>query len=55
MSYYEHLISLPKEFKEITLNYLTHEKNQFVDALATLAVMTKLNLEMEVRPLQVTV
>ena len=48
MTYYEHLINLAKEFEEITFNYLTRNKNQFVNALAILAAMTKLDLEVEV-------
>ena len=55
MSYYEHLISLTKESEEITFDYLTRDKNHFANALATLAIMTKLDLEVEVRPLQVAV
>ena len=55
LSYYEHLVGLTKEFEEISFSYLARDKNQYADALATLAVMTKLDLEVEVRPLQVAV
>ncbi|XP_057990614.1 uncharacterized protein LOC131172992 [Hevea brasiliensis] len=40
--YQKYLLELIKEFKEISFTHLSWDKNQFADALATLAVMTQM-------------
>ncbi|XP_057985312.1 uncharacterized protein LOC131170272 [Hevea brasiliensis] len=40
--YQKYLLKLIKEFEEISFTHLNRDKNQFVDALATLAVMTQM-------------
>ncbi|XP_057998677.1 uncharacterized protein LOC131177635 [Hevea brasiliensis] len=42
ISYQKYLFELIKEFEEISFTHFTHDKNQFTDALATLAVMTQM-------------
>ncbi len=37
--YQKYLLKLIKKFEEISFTHLSQDKNQFVDALATLAVM----------------
>ena len=51
--YQKYLMQLIKEFEKITFTHLTRDKNQFADALATLAVMTKLKVHVGVQPIQV--
>ncbi|KAJ9168892.1 hypothetical protein P3X46_020371 [Hevea brasiliensis] len=38
----KYLLELIKEFEEISFTHLSQDKNQFADALATLAVMTQM-------------
>ncbi|XP_019432700.1 PREDICTED: uncharacterized protein LOC109339673 [Lupinus angustifolius] len=52
--YHKYLSSLAKKFEEICFSHVTRDKNQFADALATLTVMTKLEVHANVRPIQVT-
>ncbi|XP_021678817.2 uncharacterized protein LOC110663721 [Hevea brasiliensis] len=40
--YQKYLIKLLKKFDEITFTHLSHDKNQFADALAILAVMARI-------------
>ncbi|XP_058003930.1 uncharacterized protein LOC131180600 [Hevea brasiliensis] len=40
--YQKYLLELIKEFKEISFTHLSRDKNQFADALATLAIMTQM-------------
>ncbi|XP_057996482.1 uncharacterized protein LOC110636279 [Hevea brasiliensis] len=40
--YQKYLLELIKEFEEISFTHLSHDKNQFTDALATLTVMTQM-------------
>ncbi|XP_019416411.1 PREDICTED: uncharacterized protein LOC109327701 [Lupinus angustifolius] len=51
--YQKYLSSLAEKFKEICFSHVTRNKNQFADALATLAVMTKLEVHASVCPIQV--
>ncbi|CAL0301300.1 unnamed protein product [Lupinus luteus] len=51
--YQKYLSSLAKKFEEVCFSHVTRDKNQFADALATLAVMTKLEVHANVRPIQV--
>ncbi|XP_019418570.1 PREDICTED: uncharacterized protein LOC109329357 [Lupinus angustifolius] len=52
--YQKYLSSLAEKFEEICFSHVTRDKNQFADALATLAVMTKLEVHASVRPIRVT-
>ncbi|KAJ9159361.1 hypothetical protein P3X46_024870 [Hevea brasiliensis] len=40
--YQKYLLALIKRFEEISFTHLSHDKNQFADALATLAVMAQM-------------
>jgi len=40
--YQKYLLGLIKEFEEISFTHLSHGKNQFANALTTLAVMTQM-------------
>ncbi|XP_057997173.1 uncharacterized protein LOC110668448 [Hevea brasiliensis] len=40
--YQKYLLELIKKFKEISFTHLGHDKNQFADALAILAIMTQM-------------
>ncbi|XP_019418512.1 PREDICTED: uncharacterized protein LOC109329288 [Lupinus angustifolius] len=52
--YQKYLSSLAEKFEEIFFSHVTRDKNQFADALATLAVRTKLEVHASVLPIQVT-
>ncbi|XP_019427152.1 PREDICTED: uncharacterized protein LOC109335473 [Lupinus angustifolius] len=51
--YQKYLSFLAKKFEEICFSHVTRDKNQFANALATLAVMTKLEVHANVRPVRV--
>lgn len=51
MPYQAFLEALTKEFLEIEFNYLSRNKNQFADALATLASMVDIPERENVKPL----
>jgi len=51
LPYHAYLEALTKEFSEIEFNYLLRNKNQFADALATLASMVEIPEGGNVRPL----
>ncbi|KAK5770455.1 hypothetical protein PVK06_046605 [Gossypium arboreum] len=55
INYRKIVLGLLKEFDDITFNYLPRDKNQMADALATLALMIKVNKEEEMRPIQMSV
>ncbi|KAJ9173965.1 hypothetical protein P3X46_017047 [Hevea brasiliensis] len=42
ITYQKYLLELIKKFKEISFTHLSRDKNQFADALATLAVMAQM-------------
>jgi hypothetical protein len=54
-SYQKYLSKLVKEFDEIKFIRMGREKNQFVDALTTLASMTIINYENMVQPISIEV
>ena len=43
-TYQDYLLKLANEFKEIKFNHINRDKNQFANALATLALMTHINI-----------
>ena len=53
--YQKYLTRLIEQFEDVSFTHLTRDKNQFADALATLAVMTKLEIHTDVKPIQVMV
>ena len=53
--YQKHLTQLMTRFEEVSFSHLTRDKNQFADALATLAAMFKLNINVEVQPIHIEV
>ena len=54
-SYQEYLSTLAKEFEEIKITHLGREGNHVADALATLAVMTTIDLEYKVQPVHIDI
>jgi len=53
MSYQKYLSKLAKEFNEIKFTHIKSDKNQFVDALATLAFIAKIDYENRVQPISI--
>jgi len=53
--YQEYLSKLAKEFNEIKFTYMGRDKNQFVDALVTLASMAKINYGNRVKHISIEV
>jgi ribonuclease HI len=53
--YQEYLSKLVKEFDEIKFTHMGRDKNQFVNALTTLASMTKIDYRNKVQPISVEV
>jgi len=53
--YQEYLSKLAKEFDEIKFTHMGRDKNQFADALATLASMTKIDYRNRVQPIIIKV
>ena len=53
MSYQKYLSKLTKEFNEIKFTHIKSDKNQFVDALATLVFMAKIDYENRVQPISI--
>ena len=51
--YQKYLTQLIAKFEEVTFSHMSREKNQFADALATLAAMSKLDICTEVQPIQI--
>ncbi|XP_021665127.1 uncharacterized protein LOC110653683 [Hevea brasiliensis] len=45
--YQKYLLEMIKKFEEISFTHMGHDKNQFVDALATLAVATQMEEDQE--------
>jgi hypothetical protein len=54
-SYQEYFSELAKEFNEIKFTHIGRDKNQFVDALATLAFMVKIDCRNIVQPISIKV
>jgi len=53
--YQEYLSKLAKEFDKIKFTHIEREKNQFADALAILASMTKIDYGNRVQPISIEV
>ena len=53
--YQEYLSKLAEEFEEIEFTHLGREGNQFVDALATLASMARVDLGQNLQPIHVDI
>ncbi|KAK5819862.1 hypothetical protein PVK06_024891 [Gossypium arboreum] len=53
--YQKVVLELLEEFDNITFNYLSRDKNQMADALATLASMIKANKKRDVRPIPMSI
>ena len=51
----EYLSKLVKEFDEIKFSYMGRDKNQFADALATIAFMDKIDYGNKVQPIFIEV
>lgn len=51
--YHEYLEELIKQFKAISFTYMKRTRNQFADALATLASMIEIPEGVDVRPIEV--
>jgi len=54
-SYEEYLSKLAKEFNEIKFTYMGREKNQFLNALVTLASMIKIDYGNRVQPISIEI
>ncbi|PKI48924.1 hypothetical protein CRG98_030700 [Punica granatum] len=55
VSYHEYLEELAENFKKISFTYTPRIKNQFVDALATLASMVSITKENLIEPLEIEI
>jgi hypothetical protein len=53
--YQDYLLKLANEFEEITFTHMNRDKNQFTDALATLASLTQLNIGNKIQPLSIKI
>ncbi|XP_054817826.1 uncharacterized protein LOC129317538 [Prosopis cineraria] len=51
--YQKYLTQLINKFDKVRFHYLSHDKNQFADALATLTVMVKLDCGIHVQPIRI--
>ncbi|XP_057994954.1 uncharacterized protein LOC131175261 [Hevea brasiliensis] len=51
--YQKYLLELIKKFKEVSFSHLNRDKNQFADALATLAVMAQMEEGQKTQVLQI--
>ncbi|XP_034892465.1 uncharacterized protein [Populus alba] len=49
--YQNYLLRLANEFKEIKFTHISRDKNQFADALATLASMTQVDIRSKIQPI----
>ncbi|KAL0546634.1 hypothetical protein IC582_016546 [Cucumis melo] len=52
--YSQYVTKLSQNFEKISFDHVPREDNRMADALATLVVMFDLNLEFELRPIQIT-
>jgi hypothetical protein len=55
LPYHEHLEELAGQFEDIIFTHMPRNKNQFADALATLASMSKISPGNEILPLQIRI
>ncbi|GLT27542.1 hypothetical protein SLA2020_025290 [Shorea laevis] len=55
LPYYQYLDSQTKKFRFISFEYMPRSKNQFADALATLASMVQISDEDQIQPLKIDV
>ena len=53
--YQEYLAKLAEEFEEIEFTHLGRERNQFVDALATLASMARIDFGQNLQPIHIDI
>lgn len=53
--YHQYLEDISLKFRRITFNYLSRTKNQFADALATLASMISIREGIDIRPIEIEV
>ena len=54
-TYQDYLLKLANEFKEIKFNHINRDKNQFANALATLALMTHINIGSRIQPISIKI
>jgi hypothetical protein len=53
--YKDYLSKLANEFEEIKFTHISKDKNQFVDALTTLASMTQINIGSRIQPISIEI
>jgi len=53
--YQNYLLRLANEFEEIKFTHISRDKNQFADALATLASMTQVDTKSKIQPIDIEV
>jgi len=53
--YQNYLLRLANEFEEIKFTHISRDKNQFADALATLASMTQVDAKSKIQPIDIEV
>jgi len=53
--YQKYLLKLANEFEEIKFIHINRDKNQFVDALTTLALMTQVVTQWKIQPIDIEV
>jgi len=53
--YKDYLSKLANEFEEIKFTHISRDKNQFVDALATVASMTQINIGSKIQPISIEI
>jgi len=53
--YQNYLLKLARKFKEIKFTHMSRDKNQFVDALAILALMTQIVTKGRIQPINIEV
>jgi hypothetical protein len=54
-SYQDYLLTLANKFDEIKFTHMSRYKNQFVDALATLTLMTHINIGGKIQSINIEV
>ncbi len=53
--YYQHIVELSKQFERINFSHMPQDKNQFADALATLASIVGILVENLIEPLEIEI
>lgn len=51
--YQDYLLKLANEFEEIKFTHISRDKNNFADVLATLALMTHINIKSKFQPISI--